>query len=404
MATSAPTSPTPLSNQRSFGFGDRIGLAGPGHLRALQASGFAPILAQQSVRELDRLGRTAADVMDAAKRAIAREGYTGPWGGDADHLKTVEAAQQYAQAGFTFFTIDPSDHLGAPDRVQSLPEAYADLYLGQSWETASGQYSFDEAGLKEVVSKFEGVLDHCEMMAKGIAAACAGRGFEIEVSVDEAPATTSPLDHLFVALELKRRGVSFASLAPRFVGSFQKGIDYRGDLKTFESDLQQHVDIARQVGPYKLSIHSGSDKFSIYPIIGRLCGEWLHVKTSGTSYLEALRVLCVEEKALFRELLTVAFEHFEQDRHSYELSVTDDDLAQLRQEADNPTEATFLDGVAGRQVLHVTYGSLLSNDKLSSGQTRREAVLAALERHDDLHQQYVERHLKKHLQLLESER
>jgi hypothetical protein len=68
------------------------------------------------------------------------------------------------------------------------------------------------------------------------------------------------------------------SVAPRFVGGFEKGIDYKGDLAAFENDLRGHAAIARAFGPYKISIHSGSDKFSIYPIIGRLCGDLLHVK------------------------------------------------------------------------------------------------------------------------------
>src|SRR5438132_186439 len=111
-----------------------------------------------------------------------------------------------------------------------------------------------------------------------------GRGsgpFEIEVSVDETDSPTSALEHLFFGLELKRRRVKVVSLAPRFIGEFEKGIDYRGDLHKFEAALGEHVAVARFCGPYKISVHSGSDKFAIYPILGRVCGDLLHVKTAG---------------------------------------------------------------------------------------------------------------------------
>src|SRR5678816_1328531 len=102
---------------------------------------------------------------------------------------------------------------------------------------------------------------------------------------------TSIAEHLFFALELKRRNVpNVVSLAPRFIGEFEKGIDFKGDLKAFEKSLIQHVEVAKAYGPYKISVHSGSDKFTVYPIIGRVCGELVHLKTAGTSYLEALRV------------------------------------------------------------------------------------------------------------------
>ena len=110
-------------------------------------------------------------------------------------------------------------------------------------------------------------------MAEAIAEAKPPRGAEIEVSVDETETPTSPAEHLFIGLELQRRGVNAVSVAPRFCGEFEKGIDYKGDLKLFESTLRQHVAIAQCCGPYKISVHSGSDKFKVYPILGRICGD-----------------------------------------------------------------------------------------------------------------------------------
>ena len=117
------------------------------------------------------------------------------------------------------------------------------------------------------------------------------RPFELEVSVDETDQPTSHAEHIYIASELKRLGVNWVSLAPRYVGRFEKGVDYIGDLAAFETDFAGHAAIARQFGPYKLSLHSGSDKFSIYPIAARLTGGLVHLKTAGTSYLEALRTI-----------------------------------------------------------------------------------------------------------------
>src|SRR5688572_32066893 len=102
---------TPLSLTPSFGFGDRLGLATPGHIAAVRGTKFAPIFAQQSVRENLRTGRTPQQVMDDAKRAIESAKWDLPWGADADHLKTVEDIAPFVEAGYTFFTVDPGEHI-----------------------------------------------------------------------------------------------------------------------------------------------------------------------------------------------------------------------------------------------------------------------------------------------------
>src|SRR5207249_4939570 len=107
------TSPQPvlLGLLPSFGFGDRLGLATPGHVAACRKGKLQPIFAQQSVREMIRTQRTPQEVMTAAQRGIQQEGWKGAWGADADHLKTQEDVENLAGAGFTFFTIDPSAHV-----------------------------------------------------------------------------------------------------------------------------------------------------------------------------------------------------------------------------------------------------------------------------------------------------
>ncbi len=105
------TRPRVLGLADSFGLGDRLGIAGPAHLRAMAGSGFEVVLAQQSIRELERTARTPNEVMDAATWAVFQEGWRSGFGADADHLKTPADVELMADAGFTMFTIDPGDHV-----------------------------------------------------------------------------------------------------------------------------------------------------------------------------------------------------------------------------------------------------------------------------------------------------
>ena len=247
--------------------------------------------------------------------------------------------------------------------------------------------------------KYARAIHHSEALAHAIAAARPDVASDIEVSVDETESVTSPLDHLFVGLELKRRGVKATSLAPRFIGDFEKGIDYRGDLAAFEAQLREHVAVAKFCGPYKISIHSGSDKFSIYPVIGRVCGELLHVKTAGTNYLEALRVVARMTPPLFAEILEFARGRFSADKASYHISTTDADVAALPR-FDAARADWFIDDVKPRQLLHVTFGSVLTQGADSQGRRFKDGILDVLVSCSDVHHEYRVKHLGKHLALL----
>ena len=139
--------PVPLGIETSAGFGDRLGLATPGHIRAIRrvpngADTIAPIFAQQSVRENARTGRTPQQVLDDAMWGVFEEGWRLPWGADADHLKTEADVEAFAAAGFTFFTIDPGDHVDDDAHTAPLEAIEATLrqhhgpYLtGKTWTT-----------------------------------------------------------------------------------------------------------------------------------------------------------------------------------------------------------------------------------------------------------------------------
>lgn len=404
--------PTPLGLRRTFGFGDRLGLATPGHLAAVQGTSFTGLFAQQSIREMTRTDRTPQEVMNCATEALAAGRYTDDWGADGDHLQTPDDVQAVADAGFCFFTIDPSKHVhceaDSMDEAQLTArhrelgadfdlgrEQVMDLYHGKSHQVAEDiELKFeDETALHRALVKYGAALRQAGVMAKAIASASGDKPYELELSIDETDTATTPLEHLFLGLELRRRNISIISLAPRFVGDFEKGIDYRGDLDAFTEHYTTHAAIAKHCGPYKLSIHSGSDKFTVYPIMGRISGDHLHIKTAGTSYLEALRVLCRVDRPLFREILAFSRGRFERDRATYQISGELDLVT--ADPSDDALEQDYLEGDAGRQILHVTFGSVLTDGGF------KERLMENLERHADLHAELLAAHLGKHIAKLE---
>jgi hypothetical protein len=397
--------PSTLGLQTSAGCGDRLGLATPGHIWAVRdAKGIAPILAQQSMRENARTGRTPQQVMDEAMWGIFQEGWREPWGADADHLKVTGDIDLCVAAGYTFFTIDPGDHVDneahtAPlevlkekihtlpwDALEDTPEGLHERYLDKRFAVEDFAVEFDQTALARAAAKYGRAIAHTVRMYRYLAGQT--DNFELEMSVDETETPTSIEEHYFIANELKRLGVQWVSLAPRYIGSFEKGVDYIGDLAAFEADLARHAAIARVLGPYKLSIHSGSDKFSIYPIIARLTEGLVHLKTAGTSYLEALRTVAQVDTALFREILAFARGRYETDRATYHVSaqltkvpepdaLSDDDLVDL------------LDQFDARQVLHVTFGSVL--DRFG------ERILRILRENEETYYEMLEAHFRRHL-------
>lgn len=384
---------TPLGLSPSFGFGDRLGLATPGHITAVSGTNFAPIFAQQSVRENARTGRTPQQVMDDAKRAVETAKWETPWGADADHLKTVDEIPTFVEAGYTFFTIDPGEHVDNAADTDSI-EVLQRKISAPSWEGLSALYlngddatwgRFDAELLMRAMVKYGRAIQHAVTMYRRLSDM--KDEFDFEISVDETDSPTSPLEHFFIASELKRLEVRCTSLAPRFIGRFEKGVDYLGDLDALEVELVKHAAVTAHFGTYKLSLHSGSDKFSVYPLIAKYWGERLHVKTAGTSYLEALRVLAKFNPHLFLKIYSLGQERYETDRKTYHVSARLDQLPK----ADDL--ASLLNDFHAREILHVTFGSALS-------QFGRE-IKASLEKHMDAYCTGLETHFRKHLKLLE---
>jgi hypothetical protein len=244
--------------------------------------------------------------------------------------------------------------------------------------------------LARAMAKYGRAIAHTASMYRHLAEVMADRPFELEMSVDETETVTTLAEHVYIAHELKRLGVKWVSLAPRYVGSFEKGVDYQGDLAEFEKSFARHFAVAKAYGPYKLSLHSGSDKFSIYPIAAKVAGELVHLKTAGTSYLEAVRAIAVLNPALFRDLVAFALARYPTDRATYHVSA---DAAKVPDVPKWPDDrlATLLDDFHAREILHVTFGSVLTHPTL------REPFFAALRGDEETYYGMLEAHFDKHL-------
>jgi tagaturonate epimerase len=353
--------------------------------------------------------------LDDATWGVFQEGWRVPWGADADHLKTEEDIAAGAAAGYVQFTLDPRDDVdNAPetDSLAVLEQKFAALrwaalettaadtrraYLGHCWVLGEGFcLTLTREQLLRAACKYGPAVARLTRLYRYLQRAMGPRPFDVEISVDETDTPTRPAEHLYIAGELKRLGVAWVSLAPRYVGRFEKGVDYIGDLAPFEADFAWHVALARALGPYKLSLHSGSDKFSIYPSAARIAGELVHLKTAGTSYLAALRALARIDPPLFRAILHFAVDYYERDRASYYVSA-----ALSRIPAPDTLNDAALDGLLDlrdvRQVLHVTFGTVLTAADAQGRPLFRERLLAALEGDEEAHYAALEAHITRHL-------
>lgn len=414
------TAPVKIGKVNSFGFGDRLGNAGTAHLKAVRGSGFRPVLAQQSVRELQRTGRTASDVLDAATWAVFETGYSEGFGADGDHLKNEQDIDGMLEAGYTMLTLDPGEYVQGDaasmnrdeqkkalfdlpwDLLEETPEAFLRRVNGIRIPLVAERIL--EPGEEEILTaiiKYGKVIAHTKMLADYIRRDYPALDPELELSVDETDHPTTLFEHWLIASQLNRLGVELVSLAPRFSGEFEKGVDFRGDLSRFTEEYKSHLAIARIFGDYKLSIHSGSDKFGVYRAIGALDQGAVHVKTAGTSYLEALRTAAHADPDFFAEILEFSKSRFDLDRKTYHISGRVEEVPLLTEL--NETEwPSLLDQDDARQVLHVTYGSVLHSPE-SENRSFKKRLMNILIDHHELYEDYLLRHFGKHLKPFEQQ-
>ncbi len=396
---------TPVSSNLkiSFGFGDRLGLVTPAHIRCIQKYPlFFPVFAQQSIRENSRTGRNMQDVIDDVIWGCMETGYAGTYGADADHIKDFLYLKKGIKAGYSMFTIDLSDYIRNPVKMSmneqesyylSIPKTkeIENFFLDKKYTIVKRKYIFTKPEIKKIIITFVKGLNfaiECYKMLKD-----SKEKFDFEISVDEMGIPTTPLGHIFITEYLRRNDIKFMSLALCFPGEFQKAIDYGGDIGKFEESYLQHNQISQFFGDYKLSIHSGSDKFAIYPVIHKISAAF-HLKTAGTSWLQAIKTIALKNPSLYRKIHNCALANLEKDRISYSISVNLSKIPSIKHLSDEKLINLFsLPDTC--QLIHITYGSILSNFK--------EEIFYSLFLYETEHYHLVEEHLNKHLNSLGGE-
>ena len=403
------TAPAQILNHAcSLGMGDRLGIATPAHIHVMQNyPQITPVFAQQSMRELNQTDRTYEDVLDSVTFSVFKCGFRRVFGADADHLKTKQEIEEALSIGYTMITLDLSDHIqqeyfNCSDETihsKSLREpALTEMYLGKEFQiTPSMVLHFSEVELKRIALIYEKALDFVSEVYS-LYFQNGKYQADLEISIDETENPTTPLQHFFIANELTRRGVEFSSIAPRFCGEFQKGIDYLGDPLLLEADLQKHLDISRCF-KYKISVHSGSDKFTVFPVIGKVTQGRFHLKTSGTSWLEAMRVIALKDPQLFRMIHKFALTVFDDVKNLYHVST---DLSRIP-DIDSIKDRGIPDLFSlndERQLIHITYGAILEKRDFQGRYVFKDHLFEVWNKHEHYYFKVLERHFKRHIDLL----
>lgn len=369
----------------SFGVGDRFAHQAKAQLAAfqmLEKDGIyvAPVW-NKSNREHTFIGSEPQSVFDAAQLAVKELGWNQSWHVDADHinLKTVDRFMACSD----FFTIDVADSIGKPAAatdVQAFLSRHPELVGVLSIPDVTVPFTTTRADVERVAAKYLLAVQDAGKIYRHIADAKGEDKIIAEVSMDETDLPQTPPELLIILALLADEKVRLQTIAPKFTGRFNKGVDYVGDLvqfeKEFNDDLAVIAHAVRQYGlpaNLKLSVHSGSDKFSLYPIIRKALtrtGAGLHIKTAGTSWLEELIGLAEaggDGLALAKEIYAYALEHVDELGAPY-ASVIDIDRSKLPGSSavnswSGPRLANALRHIPGhpefnanmRQLLHVSF-------------------------------------------------
>ena len=311
----------------SFGMGDRFAHQAAAQLQAvIMAAGqgveVTPVW-NKSNREHLIIGSKPASVRAAAARAVQQLGWNKPWHVDADHIRldTVDAFLDSSD----FFTIDVAESIGRPAPEAAL-RAFLDRHaeLSGRLEIPGIQRSFDlrREDVARVAGQYLCAVQEAGKIFRHIVRAKGEGNFIAEVSMDETDSAQTPPELLIILAAMADENIALQTIAPKFTGRFNKGVDYVGDVSQFEREFNDDLAvIAFAVKQYglpqnlKLSVHSGSDKFSIYQPIRRALAKFnagLHLKTAGTTWLEELIGLAEaggDGLALAQEIYAQALAH-----------------------------------------------------------------------------------------------
>jgi hypothetical protein len=287
----------------SFGMGDRFGHEGKAQLAALidakkHGVDITPVW-NKSNREHGIIGTRPGDVRREADAAVAAWNWKGPYFVDADHI-SLSNVDGFLEAS-DFFTLDVAEFIGRsapPADIDAFVEQHKSLLGSHQVEGMDAPIEIDTVRLKSIASKYLAAIRQAGAIYRHVEVAKGAGGFLTEVSMDETDAPQTPIEMFVILAAIAAEGIPARTVAPKFSGRFNKGVDYVGDVDQFAREFEQDLAVirfaVREFGlpqDLKLSVHSGSDKFSIYRPIREALAKFnagLHLKTAGTTWLEEL--------------------------------------------------------------------------------------------------------------------
>lgn len=292
----------------SFGIGDRFARQGEAQLKAFteaQKKGLeiTPVW-NKSNREHITINSDPKETRLAAENAVNNLGWNKPWFVDADHIN-MSNVERFIDSS-DFFTIDVADYIGKKSSDQELDEFVQKnlVFTGELQVPGINKpFNLTRDILFSAGGKFLFAIKQAAMIYRHIESKKGKGNFITEISMDEVDHPQSPLELFLILSAISAENIPVHTIAPKFSGRFNKGVDYQGDLKVFAMEFEQDllvIDLAVKefelLNSLKLSVHSGSDKFSIYPVMSDLIrkhDKGIHIKTAGTTWLEEMTGLAM---------------------------------------------------------------------------------------------------------------
>ena len=391
----------------TFGVGDRFAHNAHAQLQAfIDAKALGIDITptwNKSNREHDIIGSEPQQTRDAADQAVADLGWTGEYLLDADHIN-LETVDRFIEP-CNFFTLDVADDIGTaadPADVAAFISKHPELIGSISIEGIDQPFEITQEDIEQTANQFLKATQKAKAIYQHIVAAKGGTDdFVTEISMDETDNPQTPPEMLIILAAIADQDIPIQTIAPKFTGRFNKGVDYVGDVAQFEKEFNDDLAvIAHAIKAYglpttlKLSVHSGSDKFSIYePIKKALArtGAGLHIKTAGTNWLEEVIGLAEaggEALSLAKEIYAKALEKKAALCEPYATVIDIDDsrlpsaaevdqwssqqyVAALTHDPSNPSYNAHL-----RQLLHVGFkiAAQLGDQYLEALHSNREVV------------------------------
>jgi hypothetical protein len=319
----------------SFGTGDRFAHQGEAQLKASLLAEEAGVslthVWNKSFREHKTVKSEPASVRHEADKAVQALGWKGPYLVDADHINmhNVDAFVPHSD----FFTLDVADYIGnaaSDEEIKHFIARYSHYKGALSIPGIESPFTIDDSFLNDIASTFLYATQEAGKIYRRIVQLKGHEDFVAEVSMDEVDQPQSPAALFFILGAVADAGVKAQTIAPKFTGRFNKGVDYVGDVAQFTREFEEDLLVIRHAisefdlpETLKLSVHSGSDKFSIYKPIRQLCKKHnagVHVKTAGTTWLEELIGLAeagAEGLALSKSIYSKALDRFDELTEPY---------------------------------------------------------------------------------------